>query len=154
MDYGLNSRDLYSIFGVTVLTDSDPFLAYPDAKESLSNDFIDENGIYIDLSKRTFKPRSFTLKCSLVAKNWSDFFDRYDALFMELSKPGVHDLYVGKYGKTYKLYYVKQDNITNLPLVSGGMVGVTFDLILSETNPYNNISQVYLVDEHDHYIIG
>jgi hypothetical protein len=153
MQYGLNSRDL-QLFGVTVLTNSDTFLAFPDAKESLNNDFLDQNGLYIDLSHRKFKARTFTVKCSLVAANWTDFFNKYDALFSELAKPGVHDFFVGKYGKTYKLYYVKQDNIAKPGILSGDRVGVTFDLVMSETNPFDNISPAYLVDEHDAYIIG
>lgn len=154
MQYGLNSKDLFTTFGVTVVINSDTFLAFPDSKDSLSNDFLDENGLYIDLARRKFKARTFTVKCSLVAANWNDFFNNYDGLFAELSRPGVHEFYVGKYGKVFKLYYVKQDNISTPGALSGNRVGATFDLVLSETNPFDNINPVYLVDEHDSYIIG
>lgn len=154
MHCGLNGKDLWLVFGIKILKGSDPFISYPDAKPSVEHDFQEESGIDKDLSSRTFLPRTFTLKCLIKAINRDDFFNKYDGLFAELSGPGTIELYHGDNNKTYIVYYSKQQNLTKLTRLDSQYIGLTFDLILSELNPFDNIRSVYLVDESDNYIIG
>jgi hypothetical protein len=154
MDYGLNSKDLWAVFGVKVVTGSSTFLQYNKRKDSLSHDFPEEMGIDIDLTQPTLSSRQPTLSCVLKATSRDDFFNKYDGLFTELRQLGTLEIYIADHNRNYILYWTEQQNISKLSQIDTTYIGVTFDLVFAETNPTDNISAVYLVDEHDNYIIA
>ncbi len=154
MSYTLNGKDLETLFGVTVTDGSDTFLAFPKRKKSLSHNYQDKNGIDIDLSEPYFEARPFKLSCALVADSRVLFWEKYNGLFTELSLPGILDLYISDLDKTFNIYYEDQQNVGKITALDGGEVCVKFDLLFSETDPADNMTAVYLVDEQDRFLIA
>lgn len=154
MAYSLNGKNLYNVFGLMVNSGSDTFLRYPKRKDSLSNNWLDENGLDIDLEAPRFESREFTLKCTLEATGRADFWNKYNGLFTELGGTGTHTLYVPDLDKTYTLFYKEQNNLSKLTNLANNVVYVSFDLVFGETNPTENIEPVYLVDSDDRFLIA
>lgn len=158
--YKLNGKDLKEVFSVTIAKGSEDFLAFPERKESLKNDFKDRDGIYVDLLEPKFQARKFTIKCNLIVKNeivsvaHAEFWQKYNGLFTELSTPGVLTLEISDLGKTFNVFYESQDNLEKLTQLQRNTIGVRFDLVFSETNPADNIDLVYLVDDQDRFLIA
>lgn len=141
------------MFGVKIEDGTGSFLAFPDRKPSLQNDWDDQNGIDIDLAAPRFSAREFRLKCVLVADTSVDFWDRYNGLFTELSGTGTHELQIEELDKTYHLYYKKQENLRKLTDLKTALTkGVAFDLVFGETDPNANIEHVYLADDQDRFL--
>jgi len=153
MENTLNGKILKDLFGAVISGGSGSLLAYPKRKESLSTDWPEEEGIDIDLSAPTFEAREFTLNMALLAESLADFKSKYNGLFTELRGQDTHELYIADHDTTYILYYKSQSNFKKLVnSFNNGKVGVTFDLVFGETNPDDNISAVYLVEDQDRYL--
>lgn len=159
--YKLNNKDFKAVFGIDVSIGSGSFLAFPKRKDSLSKNWAEVNGLDIDLDEPFFEAREFKLNCCLNIVNLgnpqaatTDFWNKYNGLFTELSGMGTHQLYIDDLGKTFYVYYKEQGNISKITPISSGKIAVTFDLIFAEVSPTANISAVYLVDEQDRYLIA
>ncbi|TAE81917.1 MAG: hypothetical protein EAY81_09410 [Bacteroidetes bacterium] len=161
MGYKLNNKDFKGIFGIDVTTGSNTFLAFPKRKESLNKNWAELNGLEIDLQEPFFESREFKLNCCLNVVNLgnataakTEYWNKYNGLFTELSGLGTHQLFVEDLGKTFYVYYKEQSNFQKLTSFSSGKIAVTFDLVFGETNPSDNMDAVYLVDEQDRYLIA
>ncbi|MBD1394257.1 hypothetical protein [Mucilaginibacter glaciei] len=152
MRYAWNGYDFKALFGVTARRDSDPFIAWADVKDSLEQDFKDEDGIIKDLAEPKFKPREFTMKLALIANGREDFFYKYEAFQTVVTAPGLHELYRAENNRFYQVYFKKQTNLTTLTQLDALRVGIMFDLVLGELNPLANIVRVYLVDDQDRFL--
>lgn len=148
--YKLNGKDLKEIFGVVISNGSDTFLAFPERKDSLENNWPDEDGIEVDLNDPTFQAREFRLNCALVASGRVDFKTKYYALFTELKRSGTHTLLIQDLDQEYEVFYKKQENITKLTQIDRDKVAVKFDLIFREVT--DSIPAVYLVDEQGRFL--
>lgn len=153
--YKLNNNDLHTTFGVVVENGSNSFLAFPTRKDSLTNDFMDQNGIDIDLQDPRFKAREFVINCALYATSKEDFWNKYNGLFTELSASGQHTLYITDLDREYKVYYKEQRGIKKLTPISGRSdVWIRFDIVFGESNWTANIDQVFLIDHEGRYLIA
>lgn len=159
--YKLNNKDFKGVFGLDVMSGSSDFLAFPNRKQSLERNWAEQNGLEIDLLEPKFEAREFKLICSLNIVNLgtptaavTEFWNKYNGLFTELSGLGTHELYIADLGRTFTVYYKKQVNISKITPISSGKIAVTFELIFGETDPSDNIEAVYLVDEQDRYLIA
>ncbi|MEO7212661.1 hypothetical protein [Mucilaginibacter sp.] len=152
MDYTLNGYDLKEMFGLVISNGSDTFLAYPKRKDSLQNNWPEQDGIDKDLTDPHFEARDFKLSCALIAEGREDFKTRYDALFTLLSGQGSKELYIADIDRAYHVYYKEQVNLTKLTQLNRESCGVKFDLVFAETNPFDNIPAVYLVDDQDRFL--
>ncbi|ODM52219.1 hypothetical protein BFF93_15675 [Elizabethkingia meningoseptica] len=103
----LNGKNLLSDFNLVIQTGTAGLLDYPERKESLSNDWAEENGQEYDLSSPKFKDKEVTLSCAMMAPDDGDFWFYYQAFFSEIAKPGWQDLYIYDHSQTYKVFYKK-----------------------------------------------
>lgn len=156
--YKLNNKGMIEVFGTIVTRESsDSFLAYAARKDSLTIDREDEDGIQIDLAAPKLKSREFILNCTIVANNRADYMNYYNGLFTELIGADTHTIYIKDHDKTYSVYYKEQRGLKkygNLDTTAADKIGVSFQLVLGERNPAENIDFVYLVDNQDRYLIA
>lgn len=154
MKYILNGYDLEEKFGLIIKNGVDPLLAMPERKESVTNDFQDQNGIEKDLAAPKFKARTFVFDCALEANDANDLQVKYFGLFNLLSQQGVYTLYNDFLNLTVTIFYTKfTSNNSGLYKTSNNKIATDFKLEFGETDPYGNIPIVYLVDDVDRYLI-
>lgn len=149
-----------SLYGIIVRLDGsgresiDSLLSWPERKPSLTNDRQDQNGIEIDLDDPKFAAREFVLKCALHAEDRDDFKRKYNGFRTALFSQDTHNLFSVEDNETYKVFYKKQNSFrTYNPINKLTDVWATFDVVLGETNPTENLQDVYLVDDQDRFLI-
>lgn len=103
----LNDINLFENYGLRIQTGTADLLQFPDRKDSLSNDWREENGQEYDLSLVTFKDKEVTLNCAIAADDDSQFWEYYDGFFAELTQAGWQNLYIDDHSKTYQVFYKK-----------------------------------------------
>lgn len=128
----LNNIDLKTIYGLVILSGTERLLEYPERREPLQTDFIDQNGTDYYLNTVFFKDKEVLLTCAIMADDDTDFWTYYNAFFSELTAPGSHLLYIDDHTQSYTVYYKKATNfkkslkrLKNVPKVF-----VKFDLTL------------------------
>lgn len=103
----LNDINLFEEFGMRIQTGTADLLQFPDRKDSLSNDWREENGQEYDLSLVTFKDKEVTLNCAIAADDDTQFWGFYDSFFAELTQEGWQRMYIEDHSKTYQVFYKK-----------------------------------------------
>lgn len=103
----LNGQNLFNNFELVIQTGTAELLAFPERKESLSNDWKEENGTEYDLDLPKFKDKEVMLQCAIMASSDSDFWLNYNAFFDELKKPGYQNLKIWDHSQTYRVFYKK-----------------------------------------------
>ena len=103
----LNTKNLFSQFGLFIQTGTAEFLTLPERKETISNDWREDDGSEYDLDLPKFKDKEVTLQCAIMADSDAQFWTFYDALFLELKKPGWQNLFIWDHSKTYQVFYKK-----------------------------------------------
>lgn len=127
----INGKNLLTQFGLIIQTGTAGLLEFPERKESISNDWSDENGIERDLAAPKFKDNEVTLKCGILANDDTAFWAFYDALFIELSRPNFQELYIDDHSRAYQVFYKKSGNFNKVTKRLKGLgtkVFVKFDL--------------------------
>ena len=150
----LDDNDLQGIFGVQVLKRPDSFLALPALKATVEHDWPEEDGIDKDLGSPKYEPREFTLSCGLKGTDRADFVSKLNGLFTQLRIEGTHSLYLQWLDETFTVFYKSMANFKTVSKLTSGEVYATFDLVLGEMNPDDNIEPVYLVDDAGAFIIA
>lgn len=128
----LNTKNLYTSFGLIIQTGTQELLTYPERKPSLENDWAEENGKEYDLATPKFKDKEVILRCAFMTANDTAFWTAYHAFFTELTKPNWQALFIADHGKTYQIFYKKTTNFkkTSKRLKNVPKVFVKFDLTL------------------------
>ncbi|MDV4078133.1 hypothetical protein CMT44_04105 [Elizabethkingia anophelis] len=111
----LNGNNLLNDYNMVIQTGTEDFLLFPERKETLENDWAEENGSDYDLSLVKFKDKEVTLSCAIKAPDEGDFWPYYQAFFSEITKPGWQSLYIADQSQTYDVFYKKTAN-AKLPL--------------------------------------
>lgn len=153
--YFIDGMDLWSTFSIGVEGGSDDFLKIPERKDSITHDWLDEDGIDIDLSRTFFKPRDIVLKCFSRTETKDDFFTKYYQLITVFRKPGLRRLTVSRHGKDYYVYY-KDNNAMqsfNFRVLPSGHILTKFQLTIGEAKPDLQQIRTFLVDEQNRFII-
>lgn len=154
MQATLNDNDIFSAYGLTIMSGMETFLAYPKRKDSVSHDWPEEEGIDIDLSEPHFEAREFTLKVLLMGADRTDFKAKYYSLFAELSSANNMELYFTDLDQIFTVYFKAQNNVSKVKRkLDSQNVGVSFDLVFGESDPNDNID-VFIVTDLDEYIIA
>lgn len=146
MKYYLNGSNL-ATYGLTITNGVNAFMQFPERKDSISNDFEDEDGIDIDLFAPKLKARNFLFDCTLVGNDITDFKTKYFALFQLLKQQNSYTLFNDFLNIIITVYYIKQESISGLYNVPGGKYGIRFQLQFGEADPTTNIPTVELVDD-------
>ncbi|RPE05558.1 hypothetical protein EGT74_24555 [Chitinophaga lutea] len=155
--YYIDGADLYLVYGILIASGSDDFLRLPDRKESITNDWLDENGIDIDLSRVFLKSKECTLECAILAANEIDFWTKYDSFFAMLIKPGLRRLEITELSSSFYVYYKdcpSYDRVTRIKTgPHAGKVGAKFSITFVEQKPRLDASNVYVITQNNKFII-
>lgn len=155
MQATLNDYDFEAIYGAVINDGMDSFFNYGDAKETLEHSFPEVDGIDKDLTSPKIAAREFVITITVTGQGRADFKTKYWGLRTELLSGGLHELYFTDHDETYHVYYKKQQNIKKLTTsMNGDEVALQFDIVFAETNPGDNIEDVYIVTEGDEYLIA
>lgn len=156
MQFILNGQDLETTYGVIITNGVNAMMALPDRKASVSHDFPEQDGLDIDLTQPRFSARAFVFNCVLHAISIQDLQNKYFALFTMLRGAGSYQLFNSFLNLTINIYYTKQSNIGNIyKSVKNGVEGyaIKFDLNFNETNPDDNIPNIYLTNQDGQFLI-
>lgn len=129
----LNDKNLWADFSLVVLTGTAELLNFPERKETLTNDWAEENGKEYDLDTPRFQDKQVTLTCAFLTDKDTLFWQKYDAFFAEINKAGWQRLYIADHSKEYEVVYQKMENAQKggKRLKGVAKVFVKFDLILT-----------------------
>ena len=154
--YFINGIDLWDAFGIFIQKGSDDFLKLPERKDSITHDWMDTNGIDIDLSTPFFKEKSIALDCAMIAADATDFWTKYQQFVSLISQPGLLRFEPTHLGRFFFVYYKNCSTYQKLTkLNSGGVIYVAtkFTINIVEANPDTNNQNVYIIDEAGRFLI-
>lgn len=151
--YYLDGADLWLYYKVGVESGSDDLLKMPKRKESITHNWLDENGIDVDLSRVFVEAKDIELKCHIIADSEADFWENYNRLQTTLKKPGLRRLTITEFGRDFFVYYKECNIYTRFTRIkSVNKVACKFSLKLTETVPQLT-EQTFIVDESTQFII-
>lgn len=154
MQYDINGQDV-SAYGVTIINGFTELFRMPDRKDSLKNDWWDEDGLEVDLTEPHFKARQFRLDCVITGDNFDDLKTKYWAFFTLISTADTIQIYNYEYDMVIGCYYVSQDQLTPIMKTGGnGKPAAKFTVVFSEVSPDQNISPVFLIDDEGTFLIA
>lgn len=146
----VDGTDLWTNFGVIGRKGYlDIFLKMPKRKESLTHDWLDTNGIDVDLSKIFLDKRDLPLKMVMVGNNEEDFWAKHGQFQALWTQPGLRRLTVRQFNRDFYVHYQdmpeasKSGNLKN----NSGKIFFFFTLLLSEPKP--SIEEVYFLADDD-----
>ncbi len=151
--YYLDGADMWLTYGLGVESGSDDFLKLPKRKESITRNWLDENGIDVDTSRVFLEAKEIELQCHIIAANEADFWQKYNRLLAVLSLPGQRRMTVAEFGQDFFLIYQScsvYKRFTRLKQAS--VVACKLTLKFLEMFPVNN-PQLYIVDEENRFIV-
>lgn len=110
----LNGINLLQSFSLVIQTGTARLLEFPERKETLTNDWREENGSDYDLTNPKFKDKEVTLNCAILADNAAAFWNFYNSFWAEISKAGWQNLYIQDHDKTYQVFYRRSGSFQKL----------------------------------------
>lgn len=128
----LNSKNLQNEYKLVIQTGTVEFLTFPERKDSLTNEWREENGTETDLELVRFKDKEINLTCIFITQNDEEFWTCYDSFFAEITKPGYQNLFIYDHSKTYQVFYKKTNSFKKVSkkIKDVPKVGVKFNLTL------------------------
>ncbi len=156
--YFIDGIDLWTTFGLVVEEGSADMLQYAPKKESIKHDWMDSNGVEVDLSRIFFGPREIILKCAILCESEEEFWEKHDDFISHLIQPGKRRLSIKAHGeRSYYVYYKECNNYTQVKALQGidtpKKVAARFSLVLEEPEPQVDASHTFLITEEGHFII-
>lgn len=154
----IDGYDLYKTFGMGIEKGSADLLRYAPRKASLEHDWLDQNGVDVDLSANYLAQREITLNCWILAPDENAFWDQHDKLISQLMKPGKHRLELTAHqGRNYYVYYKDCSNYTQVKAVIGRdgerMIAHKFYLTIVEPEPQLNNVAIAISDDNGRVLI-
>lgn len=146
MKYFLNGVDIEATYGCVITNGMDMFFQLPGRKDSVDNDFEDEDGEDIDLTAPKFKARPFGFNCTIDSTGPSDFKTKFFGMFAILKQQDTYTLYNDFFDMTLNLYYIDQTNPSGMYKTEKG-IAMSFTLNFGETDPFGNMPIVELIDD-------
>ena len=152
--YYLDGLSLFDYFGVGVESGSSDLLKPPDRKDSISHDWMDENGIDIDLSRVFLQSREATFQMFIIANDEADFWNKYNAFISYLQKPGTRRLTISEFSKDFFVFYKSCKTFDRFTRIKdSGKVACKFTLVLIEKDPTAAQAPTFLIEETGRFII-
>lgn len=152
--YYIDGYSLYATFGVVVTTGSSDLLQFAERKESTTHDWLDENGIDVDLSRVFLKSREATFQMWIIADSEADFWNKYNGFLSFLTKPGLRRLTITEHSKEYYVYYKKSAVFQRFTRIKDvDKIACKFSLTLIEKDPTTNAVSEFIVSEGNRFII-
>lgn len=148
--------DLWSVFGIGVMSGSDDFLKYPAKKDSITHDWSDADGLDVDTSAVFFKERDITLKFFMIAANEDVFWTNYNAFIAQWQKPGLHRIQLAEFGlRSFFVIYKDTPSAqrhTRLKQNTNKIIA-SFSIRMTEVEPTVNQRDVFIIDEDGRFIV-
>lgn len=151
----LDGMDLWDVFGVFVESGSDDFLKFADKKQSIEHDWMDADGLDVDLSHKFWKDKDITLHCAMVASNEDDFWAKRDAFIAQLRKPGPNRIEVNEFGaRSFYVFYKQMIALTRLTRLKDGQVALKFIIVFTQNElTAEEQNTVFIIDEDGRFIV-
>ena len=153
--YYLDGIDLWTTFGITIRKGGlNDFLRLPKRKDSINHDWLDEDGLDIDLTRNFYAPKDITLPCFIVADTEDLFWQQYNNFLNVLKRPGTRRFSVSVFGYDYYVYYrecVLYEKLT--PFKQTGKLFCQFTLVVVEVKPGFGNKSTFLIDETNRFLI-
>lgn len=155
--YYIDGADLYLVYGIFISAGSDDLLKIPKRKESITHDWLDENGVDVDLSRVFLESRDITLECNFLANSKDDFWYKYNSFIATLTKPGLRRLELSEFGKSYYVYYKECSSWKRFARINSGpekgRIACKFTITFTEKNPTIDASNVYIITDDNRFMI-
>lgn len=134
--YIMDGQDLWTAYGVFVEQGSNSFLKFPERKESISNNWPDQQGLDIDTATPFFRERNIVLNCGIIADSENDFWTKYHGFLNHLMQPGLRVLSVIELGRAYRVIYQKCSDFSRFTRIKTvNKIAAKFVLELLEPQP-------------------
>lgn len=152
--YFIDGMDIWSAFNLFVESGSDGFLNYPSRKDGISHDWLDSDGIDVDVSNNFFGPRDITLNFAMLIASESDFWSKYENFISALKQPGMRRIQLAQFvGKSYQVYYKSCQAYHRFTKLEDAdedhKIGTKFSITFTETNPAPLATDKFLVTTQD-----
>lgn len=148
--YELDNID-FSKYGITILKGTyDEIMKMPAVKKNLLINTRNITGAIYDGENVTFQAKDVSLKCYMKAKNWAEFWNNYNALLYNLSKPNERMLYIDIFNDEAPCYYVRT-SIHKFTFL-GSNIWFEFDLVLRFTSFRIREIEYILTSQNDEFI--
>lgn len=153
--YLLDGYDLWKQFGITVEKGGlDDFLKLPKRKESITHNWLDENGLDVDLTRTFLEAKDVVMKCVIIADDEVKFWDQYNRFLSLLIKPGTRRLTVNVFNMDYYVYYKDCTIYSKLTAFKQtGKLICKFNLTVAEKVPGFQNLPTFLIEETGKFII-
>lgn len=142
MDYGdtYNGKNVFTDLGFIIQHDRDKLLTLHDRKQINTMDWLERNGSSYHLSTFRTKDAEVSLRCVFApsVRDENEFWQLHEKLFYQIAQPGWNDLYIADHGKTYKVFYLRMENIDNKTKRLDGVerLFIKFNLVLKVAPEY------------------
>ncbi len=156
--YFIDGFDLWTYFGIVPEKGAlDDFLKLPKRKDSISHNWMDEDGLDIDTSRVFLEAREISMNCVIIADTDDDYWTHYDQFLTLLRKPGLRRFSVAVFNREYYLLY-KECNIYQKLSAFKDTNGQNrllcrFRLTMVEQTPTFNNTPTYIIDEAGRFLI-
>lgn len=155
--YYIDGKDLWTAYSVFVESGSDDFLKYPAKKESITHDWMDSNGIDVDLSRPFLDARTIALRMAIVVTTTTEFWQKYQGFLKDLMQPGTRRFSIGEFGpRSFNLHYKECNSFDRFTRVKDGTtdkIAMKFTMVFVEPTPDINNGDVFIWDEDGRLLI-
>lgn len=151
--YYMDGADLWVHFNIGVESGSDDFLKMPKRKDTISHNWLDENGLDVDLSRTFLEAKQIELKCHLLADNEAQFWDCYNRFMAALTKPGIRRITVAEFDRDFYCFYNECNIYTRFTrLKTVNKIACKFSVKLTERVPYMSTA-TFVIDDAGRFLI-
>lgn len=153
--YSIDGKDLWTVYNMFVESGSDGFLKYPGKKDSITHDWMDSDGIDVDLSRIFFNARDIVLNVALIADDADRFWEVYQSFIAHMKQPGLRRIEITEFGgRSFYCYYKETNNFSRFTRLQGNTkIGCKFSIVFTETKPSVDSSNVFIIDDQGRYLI-
>jgi hypothetical protein len=149
----INGKDMFTTFGIGISKGSDDFLRFPKKKDSITHDWMDRNGLDVDLSRIFFDAKEVTLDCWILADGEADFWLKYKGFLAEISQPGVQRLTVSELSQSFFVFYKECTRFERPTRIKDtAKVGAFFTIVVVEQEPEFLDEELIIVDDAGRYL--
>jgi hypothetical protein len=157
--YFMDSRDLWTVHSIIMEPGtSDQFLKLPDRKDSTRNDWRDEDGVEMDLSRVFFAPREMTLNIAMIVDTEASFWAKRNSFVAMLKQPGLRRLEIAELSQSFYVIYKSNPDFTRFTRIKQGTfrdkIAVKFSIVVEELQPKLANANVYVVTQTGKFIIA
>jgi hypothetical protein len=154
----IDGADLWTVYGMFIEKGTADFLRYAPKKDSITHDWMDANGIDVDLSRIFFSQREVNLSCAIITSDEDEFWAKHKAFVALMTQPGLRRLEITSHGqRSYFVYYKECNNYSQaIPLrgsTDPGMIAHKFNIVIVEPSPSTDNGDVFIVDEDGRFLI-